>query len=165
MPRRLAGRGFVAGERKLRPEEFTLVQWVYSVAPSRTPKGLSCRERGLYSRRYTLREMLVRGGPNCTAAVGAYSCRRAERILKAPTWLFSSESDLYTPPDKISLRGRTKYAGDRVLASEWSRLPPTTALAHFVCTRWPSSEGRKVGMRLMRRWFADEIRRVLAPRA
>ena len=35
--------------------------------------------------------------------------------------------------------------------------PAPTALVHFVCTRWPGSDGRKIGMRLLRKWYTADI--------
>ena len=52
------------------------------------------------------------------------------RMLKAPPWLFSAESD--------------EYHHTRVTAEHWHVDPPPQALIHFVCSRWPGSGGRKV---------------------
>ena len=35
--------------------------------------------------------------------------------------------------------------------------PPPQALIHFVCSRWPGSDGRKVAMRLLGKWFVPDI--------
>ena len=35
------------------------------------------------------------------------------------------------------------------------RLPQ--ALIHFVCSRWPGSDGRKVEMRLLGKWFTPDV--------
>ena len=51
----------------------------------------------------------------------------------------------------------------RLAANFWTHTPPPSALAHFVCTVWPGSDGRRVGMRLMRRWFQADIDWVTAP--
>ena len=79
-----------------------------------------------------------------------------ERMIKAPPWLFSAESDVYKNP-KMAKRSPGYRGGDRVVGRYWGATPPPTALVHFVCTRWPGSDGRKIGMRLLRRWYVQDI--------
>ena len=79
-----------------------------------------------YTRSYTLRQVVLpqRAGRAAAAATPQV------RMLKAPPWLFSAESD--------------EYLHTRVTAEHWHVDPPPQALVHFVCSRWPGSDGRKV---------------------
>lgn len=138
------------------------------------PSPLNGAPGGVYGREYTLRwlEYDAHGAvnaeppvadPRAPAAVVASGGGGArpvappvERMLKVPPWLFSAESDVYQTPDHL-LKKNSRYAGDRVNARDWSHSPPATALVHFVCTRWPGSDGRKIGMRLLRRWFVGGL--------
>ena len=79
-----------------------------------------------------------------------------ERMIKSPPWLFSAESDVYKLPEALHTRPE-KWPGDRITARYWSATPRPTSLVHFVCSRWPGSDGRKIGMRLLRRWFLADI--------
>jgi hypothetical protein len=63
----------------------------------------------------------------------------AERVAKAPAWLFSAESDVNP------LVGRTS-------ATMWGATPPPAAIVHFVCSSWPGSDGRRAAMQLWGRW-------------
>eukprot|EP00964_Phaeocystis_antarctica_P043196 scaffold24760_cov63-Phaeocystis_antarctica.AAC.1 len=63
----------------------------------------------------------------------------AERVAKAPAWLFSAESDVNP------LVGRTS-------ATMWGATPPPAAIVHFVCSSWPGSDGRRAAMELWGRW-------------
>ena len=81
--------------------------------------------------------------------------RPAERIAKAPPWLFSAESDLAPPPWWLLTRGV------RVDSRGWGAMPPPWVVAHFVCTAWPGSDGREQAMRVWGHWRAKAIGRDL----
>jgi len=70
-----------------------------------------------------------------------------ERILKAPPWLFTAESQVYSAPGT---------RGGWAIARDWHVWPPPTALIHFVCSRW-GSEGRSLAMALLGQWHAADI--------
>ena len=175
--REFIGRGFVPTTRTLTADERLLIKWTYSRASSGTPDGLGTPDSldGMmpYASQYVLRTLSLPGPPGCvgkdgvprklrigeTGVSGVVPCGPEETMLKAPAWLFSAESDIYPNPSRVPLRPR--YSGERVVARQWSAWPPATSLVHFVCTRWPGSEGRKIGMRLLRKWFTAQIVHVL----
>ena len=184
--REYIGRGFVPTQRWLTKDERKLIEWQHSDwGGQSTPSEMARPEptNRVYSQQFVVREIALRGPPNCTApapgsasasapapaaAAGNTCPAHAEGMVKAPAWLFSSESDLYVTPGNLHIQGvrhglnpNPKYGGNRVTAGFWGMVPPVTALVHFVCTRWPGSEGRKIGMRLLRKWYTAEIARVI----
>jgi hypothetical protein len=192
--RQYMGRGFVPSARGLTDWERKFIEWTYDPAPKPSPLngmtgGTYDRE---YTLRYltygtqdssradlaTVKarsEATAKAGSERPKAYGCGSCSRdvgrggggshtIERMIKAPPWLFSAESDVYKNA-KQAKRSPGIRGGDRVLARYWSATPPPTALAHFVCTRWPGSDGRKIGMRLLRKWFVEDIVWVRQPTA
>jgi hypothetical protein len=171
--REYIGRGFVTSMRHLSTAEQKLIVYHMEQASVPTPAWMGQPETdsGVYSGHYTLRSIPLRGPPNCTRDGGAGGatgdvwarragpCGPAEAMLKAPPWLFSAESDLYPPYQKMEM---AHPRPERVIGTYWGVLPPVTCLVHFVCTRWPGSEGRKIGMRLLRKWYRAEVARVVA---
>ena len=77
---------------------------------------------------------------------GRRRCARlpAERVGKAPPWLFSAESDV-------------SPATGRTAATMWGAVPPPAAVVHFVCSSWPGSDGRRAAMALWGHWHAARI--------
>ena len=83
-----------------------------------------------------------------------------ETIVKAPTWLFSAEADLVPPPLwKLPVVGMA--GGVRVDSRGWGAHPPPWVLAHFVCSAWPSADGREEAMRAFGYWRERAIGHVL----
>ena len=144
--REYIGRGFVPEARTLTDTEKLKIVWKQVPSESPTPSVLG-QPGGTYGNAYTLRslEYNADGGD-----------AKRERMIKVPPWLFSAESDVYKTPRHMKDRP-TRFAGDRVVARYWSVTPAPTTLVHFVCTRWPGSDGRKIGMRLLKKWYAADI--------
>ena len=138
------------------------------VACGGTAAGASCSPgQTPYGTTYELRLLMLRnssGGASSAAssatisaaasaapAFGSSTTRRraaaaagSEVVLKAPGWLFASESD------RDSRSGRSH-------ASFWGARPPPAAIVHFVCSSWPGSDGRRAAMRLWGRWHAADV--------
>ena len=106
---------------------------------------------GSYGRSYGIRWIELPKQPEWRTGGHA----KAERLAKAPPWLFSAESDLAPPPWRI-------HAGAvRVDSRGWGANPPPFVLSHFVCSAWPGSEGRVQAMRLWGQWRLKAIGREL----
>jgi hypothetical protein len=84
--REYIGRGFVPEARTLNDSERAKIQWDFGTANVRCPATLSA-PGGVYSSEYTLRTL--KDGAAAPAALPL------ERMIKAPPWLFSAESDVY----------------------------------------------------------------------
>ena len=119
-----------------------------------------------YIPRYALRSMELGANTSATSSSLAKGTRMVERVLKVPPWLFSAESDDYPCPaakapavgSRVwSAGGKEKRHGLRVTARHWHTKPSPTALVHFVCSRWPGSDGRKIAMRLYGRWLLEDV--------
>ena len=119
-----------------------------------------------YIPRYALRSMELGANTSATSSSIAKGTRMVERVLKVPPWLFSAESDDYPCPaakapavgSRVwSAGGKEKRHGLRVTARHWHTKPSPTALVHFVCSRWPGSDGRKIAMRLYGRWLLEDV--------
>ena len=128
------------------PEGPWATAWLQNVE-RQSKEACSCRHRDAL--REECKQRLV---PQGTAQEFRYlvlrnpsqRMQRPEILLKAPQWLFASESDMRGPS------GRT-------VASFWGAQPPPAALVHFVCSSWPGSDGRRSAMRLWGRWHSAEI--------
>ena len=119
------GRGFAVGQRILSPAEKAAIKWTENTSVQDTPSEMGA-PGWPYTRSYTLRQVVLPQRVGRAAAAAAPQVR----MLKAPPWLFSAESD--------------EYLHTRVTAEHWHVDPPPQALVHFVCSRWPGSDGRKV---------------------
>ena len=131
------GRGFSPEMRSLTPREFSKLAYTVTDATRPSPRQGSW-PGGAFQHDYTLRVHDV-GSPWGTR----------ERIVKAPPWLFTAESDAYQLPHT--------ERNLRVVGSAWGHQPSPTALVHFVCSVFPGSDGRRIAMRLLRRWFQADI--------
>ena len=133
-----------------------------------TPSGL-----GTYDTRYppwyARRERMLRRGPI------------HERMLQAPPWLFSAESDARVPGinvlfasdggmhagfptdggPRVVPKDAKRFAPGRPAAALWGARPPPAALVHFVCAAWPGSGGRLIAMQLWGKWYHRDIARQL----
>eukprot|EP00966_Prymnesium_polylepis_P334486 7389865-Prymnesium_polylepis.1 len=149
------GRGFSSTMRYLTEAERAKINWENEPRVLRLPDGPSCPGGG-YDPEWFPRSL----------ALGTGAAR--EWMLKAPSWLFTAESDEHQSIRRADLDAtdRRRYGRKhRITAEKWTHSPAPAALAHFVCTVWPGSDGRRLGMRLMRRWFQPDINWVIAAAA
>jgi len=141
------GRGFSPTQRSLSDAEKEALKYKEYAASAPTPAGM-----GLpgwpYLARYEMREVALPRAGQSREQAEALPPHAKVRMLKAPPWLFSAESD--------------EYQKKRVTAEHWHVFPPPQALIHFVCSRWPGSDGRKVEMKLLGKWFTPDVRHVTA---
>ena len=107
----------------------------------RTPAELPA-PGGTYGRSFGYRWLAIAGGTG-----------GEERVMKAPAWLFSAESDQAPPSTRVRL------GAVRVDATAWAAAP--WVLLHFVCSAWPGSDGRRQAMRAWGRWRHAAVAREL----
>ena len=133
------GRGVGSGSSQLGVGRKAFAGFVVGTGSNRsalaeTNNDLRGETKRPYGRATMLRHVEVRDGHG----------GKPETLVKAPAWLFSSESDVSNPS------GRTA-------ATFWGAWPPPSAVIHFVCTSWPGSDGRRAAMRLWGQWRARDI--------
>lgn len=152
--REFVGRGPAAASRELSLEERLKLRW--KTAKHTAPTGFST-PGGVFVRLPDVDWMPVGSEstralpPKLLSATHRLSPpvpeHLVERLAQAPAWLFSAE---------------TAHRGP--VAKHWGDTPPATALVHFVCTYFPGSEARRVGMRLLRRWYESDVEWVQSPK-
>jgi len=119
-----------------------------------TPSSLPA-PGGSYTRQYGLRWLEVTHPPPPASVRLPSGGREAERVAKAPPWLFSAESDMSPPAWKLHAQGV------RVESRSWGARPPPWVLLHFVCSAWPHSDGRKQALRAWGFWADRAIEAAL----
>ena len=113
--REYIGRGFVPTTRTLNDTEKEQIKWKsFSPEGSTVPPGVG-HPGATYTPGYVLRYLEYGGMPP--------QALPKERMLKAPPWLFSAESDVYKNPWLLSNRA-AKFAGERVTANFASLAAP-----------------------------------------
>ena len=110
------GRGFSPAQRGLSAAERDAIQFREFPASAPTPDGMGV-PGWPYLANYQLREVALPRANQSRDEAEALPPHAKVRMLKAPPWLFSAESD--------------EYQKKRVTAEHWHVHPPPQALIHF----------------------------------